>query len=214
MSITRLAPPERGVTRILLLRHSEPIESIKGRCYGRLDPELSNRGRAQAVAMGEALADTSITAVFSSPRQRAQESARIVMKASDRAAMPFEVDDRFSELDFGEIEGMSYDEVRAQRPDLYRAWMSAPTRVEFPGGENYAGLRRRVLEGLMDIRENPDFGVVLLVAHGGVLRAILAEALGIPEEHIFRLAQDYAGLSCIDCHQDSILVPFVNWSVQ
>src|SRR5205814_3693793 len=92
-----------------------------------------------------------------------------------------------AELDFGELEGRRYDEIARDRPELYRQWMEAPTTVRFPGGESYADLRARVTAALAELRARHEGGVFALVAHGGVLRAALAEALALPDEAIFRL---------------------------
>ena len=135
--------------RLLLIRHAEPSEDARGRCYGRLDVGLSPHGREQAGELARALAGTRLEAVYSSPRRRAVETAA----ALDPSSV---VDERLRELDFGEFEGRTYDEIAASHPEVYRRWMETPTEVRFPGGESYSELRRRVLAAVHDLRGRHD----------------------------------------------------------
>jgi broad specificity phosphatase PhoE len=105
--MTTLALPDVAATRIVLVRHGEPEESIQGRCYGRLDVGLSARGREQVRRTQHLLADVAFTTVYSSPRRRARESAGLL--AAGRAGVT--VDERLREIDFGIFEGLTYDEI-------------------------------------------------------------------------------------------------------
>ena len=202
-----IAPPPPGVTRLLLLRHGEPEVESRGRCYGRLDVGLSPRGVEQAGRAAALLDDVSIAAVYASPRRRAVESARPL---ADRRGLEVEIDPDLRELDFGALEGLTYDEARVRYPEIYSAWMEHPTEVKFPGGESYAHLRARVLGAFARLRGAHAGATFSVVAHGGVTRTALANALGLPDAHIFRLAQDYAALSVIDWIDDVPIVRLVN----
>lgn len=181
------------MSRLLLLRHAEPSEDAHGRCYGSLDVGLSDAGRAHAVDLASSLARYDVDAVYTSPRVRAHETAAAI--SVDRGLEPV-VDDGLRELDFGELEGRTYEEIAETRPELFRAWMEAPTSVQFPGGESFADLRARALVSLARIREAHE--AALVVTHGGVVRAGLAAWLGMPDEAIFRLDQRYGGLTIVD----------------
>ena len=141
-----LALPDPGAAaRVVLVRHAETEESARGRCYGRLDVALSPRGKRQAQALVDALAGHPLAAVYTSPLARALDTARPL--AAARGLEPA-VLSAFSELDFGEVEGMTYEEIEARWPELFRAWMEDPAGVRFPGGESLADLRARVLPAL------------------------------------------------------------------
>jgi broad specificity phosphatase PhoE len=114
------------------------------------------------------------------------------------------------ELDFGELEGRTYDEIAAERPELYRAWMETPTEVEFPGGESYARLRTRVMAAVDELRARHDGETVAAVTHGGVIRAVLGHVLRMPDEAIFRLEQRYLGVSVVEWLDGFPLVRQVN----
>jgi len=158
---------------------------MRGRCYGSLDVGLSPAGIRDA----ERLAGLECDVVYSSPRIRAIDTARAI-------AVDIQIDDDLRELDFGELEGRTYDDIAASEPELYRAWMERPTTVTFPGGESFALLKERALAALERIRAAHACAVV--VTHGGIIRAALAEWLSMPDEAIFRLDQSYCGLTIVD----------------
>jgi alpha-ribazole phosphatase/probable phosphoglycerate mutase len=197
------------MTRLYLVRHGEPAETARGRCYGSLDVPLSSRGEVQAQGLAAAFAAVPLTAVYTSPRRRALDTAAAiaVTHALDPVPLP-----ALRELDFGELEGRTFDDIAAERPELYRLWMEAPTTVTFPGGEGYADLRARTVAALADLRARHAGASVAVVAHGGVLRAALADALGLGDEAIFRLDQAYGCVDVVDWIDGTPLVRLVNGS--
>src|SRR5262249_8091820 len=109
-----------------------------------------------------------------------------------------QVDERLCELDFGELEGATYDEIAATRPDLYARWMTDPTAVVFPGGEGYPDLHRRVRAVLEELRSADGAEAsVVVVTHGGVVRAALAPVLDLPRDRIFRIAVEPASVTLV-----------------
>jgi alpha-ribazole phosphatase len=193
------------MSRIVLVRHAEPEESARGLCYGTLDVGLSDEGRAHAEQLATSLAAVPYDAVYASPRRRTIETAAPLAKAR---ALTARVDDDLREIDFGEFEGRRYDEIAEAHPELYRRWMEAPTTVTFPGGESYEDLRVRALRGLTRIGQAHDCAVV--VTHGGVVRAGLAEWLSMPGDAIFRLDQRYCGITIVEWLGETPVVRLVN----
>lgn len=177
-------------TRLYLIRHAEPEASAHGRCYGKLDVALSEAGRLQAARTAEWLRGVSFAAVYASPRRRTVETAEAL-------GLPVLVEDDLREIDFGLFEGRPYEEIEREFPELYRQWMETPTRVEFPSGESFARMKQRVLRCGAAIRERHAGQTVALVAHGGTCRILLADALRVADEEIFRLGQQYTGVSVI-----------------
>jgi broad specificity phosphatase PhoE len=188
------------VTRLILVRHCEPEPSAHGRCYGSLDFGLSPAGRTAAAALGDRLASMKIDTVVASPRLRAVQTAEPIGAPA--------TDERFRELDFGELEGLTYEEVEQTRPELFRRWMETPSEVEFPGGESYAALAARVRPAVDELVAS--VGTHVVVTHGGPIRAVLADCLGMPAAAIFRLAQDYGGVSVVDWFDGTPVVRLVN----
>ena len=195
------------ITRLLLIRHAQPDEGARGRCYGTLDVGLSARGRRRAQLLARTLDRIPLAPVYSSPSTRALDTAGPLATAHELTPS---VEDALREIDFGEFEGRSYDELQAAYPDIYRSWTETPTRVEFPGGESYTQLRVRALAALEAIRARHGGELAAIVSHGGILRAMLADCLRMPDEAIFRLDQSYGALSIIDWWGGSALVRVVN----
>jgi len=199
-------PP--GVTRrILLLRHGETDDSVKGRCYGKTDVPLSKAGRLQVKHAAHLIQPLQPDLIISSPRIRASDSAAIVAHACQ---IPVQTEDNFAELDFGDCEGKRYEDVERENPEFYARWMANPTEVTFPNGESYASMATRVVSCYQQLVSSAEHTKLLLVAHGGVNRIILAHVLGIAPEHVFRLEQTYAGLSCIDYYDNTPLLRVMN----
>jgi alpha-ribazole phosphatase/probable phosphoglycerate mutase len=182
------------MTAVWLIRHAEPDASVRGRCYGSLDTGLSPAGREQAARLAERLSAEPFAALCSSPRRRAIETAEAIAAPHglNVAILP-----DFRELDFGDFEGRTYDDIAATHPDVYRQWMETPTAVQFPNGESFTQMRARVLTAYRALLAQHDGQTIGIVAHGGVVRIVLADALGVPDENIFRIAQRYASLNLI-----------------
>lgn len=202
----RVLPP--GVTvRLIIVRHGEPVEWAHGKCYGKLDVSLSARGGEQVEQSALWLAGWPLAAIYTSPRRRAIESAEII---AAKHALDVHVEEGFCEIDFGEFEGLTYDEVAARYPQEYQAWMERPTEVTFPGGESFTSMRERVVRAAVRVRRVHAGESVVIVTHGGVGRIILIEALRMNPSDIFRLGISYAGVSVVDYYPDYPVVRVIN----
>jgi alpha-ribazole phosphatase/probable phosphoglycerate mutase len=197
-------------TVLWLLRHPEPEASASGRCYGSLDVKLSENGAGQARAVAAMLAGEPLDAIYTSPRLRCTQAANIV--AGGRPC-PVIALDALRELDFGEFEGRTYDEIAAHYPELYRQWMEDPTSVEFPSGESFVRMRTRVLAAMSDLLGRHAGECIAIVTHGGAARIILADCLGIPRENLFRIGQRYAGVNRIRYVDGFPIVELMNAAV-
>jgi len=181
--------------KLLLVRHAVPVDDARGRCYGRLDLGLSPEGEAQAAELVRALEGAQLDAVVSSPARRAVDTA---LPLAEPRGLEVEILDGLGELDFGEFEGKTYDEIAATHPELYARWMEEPTSVRFPGGESYDDLRRRAEAVVAHLREAYAGQCVVVVTHGGVVRAVVAGMLDVPPGRIFRLGVDYASVTVVE----------------
>jgi broad specificity phosphatase PhoE len=99
------------MTRLWLIRHGEPAEEARHRCYGSLDIGLSETGRAQMAQVAEYLKTEPVAAIYTSSRSRALESARILAAVP---SCPIEIVADLREIDFGEFEALPYDEIAAR----------------------------------------------------------------------------------------------------
>jgi broad specificity phosphatase PhoE len=153
--------------QVWLVRHAETEWSRSGKHTGRSNIELTEAGRERALELGSRLAGHTFAAVFSSPLDRAQETARLA-GLGDR----FEVREDLLEWDYGDYEGITTPEIRERRPDWY-LW-----RDGVPNGETPDEVSARC-DRLIDEVRGVD-GDVALFAHGHVLRALGARWLEEP----------------------------------
>lgn len=190
-----------------LIRHGEPEEAVRGRCCGRFDAGLSAAGGRQIERVAELLSSEPLTAIYTSPCRRAAAGAEIIAR-KHAARVAIEPDLR--EIDFGDFEGRTYDDIAHSYPDLYRLWMERPTEMQFPNGESFAAMRRRVTAALAGLRERHRGETVALVTHGGVIRVAIAEALSVPDNRIFGIAQQFAAVNRIAYLDGYPIVELVN----
>jgi len=197
-----------GVTnRIIFVRHGEPEDSARGRCYGKSDVGLSENGRRQIGQTAGWLEKFDVKAIYASPRVRATESARIT---AEKSGSTVKIENRFAEMDFGDFEGLTYDAVKELYPNLYECWMKTPTKVEFPNGGSFPKMRKEVLDAVDDLKKIHAGETVAVVSHGGVNRIVLSSVLELRDENLFRLEQNYACANVIDFYGDFPVVRIIN----
>jgi probable phosphoglycerate mutase len=203
-----MAPPRSGGgARLLLVRHGEVEEWARGRIYGHLDPALSPDGIAQAAAIVGRVAEALPTALHCSPSRRALETAAPIASA---LALTPALDPRLREIEFGELEGLTFAEAERRDPATWREWMERPGQVRFPGGECWDDVRARTVEAAESIASAHPGGAVAVVTHGGVVRALLAEALALPAERTFRIEIGFGSLTILRREPFGWMVEAVN----
>ena len=186
---------DQTITRLWLVRHGQPNVQVEGRCYGSVDVGLSPEGRRQIGRVAARLANASLKVIYHSTRRRAFESAELIASHGSVSMIALE---ELREIDFGAFEGLTYEEIENRYPALYRRWMESPTEIEFPNGEDFPAMRQRVLETVHHLRQAHAGESIAIVAHGGVNRILLADALEMPPGKIFRIGQAYAAVNRID----------------
>jgi len=176
-------------THLLIVRHPETVANVTGRLVGRGDSPFTAEGQLQARRLPAKLAAFAPDEVWTSPLHRARIVAE---KAAALAAVPLRIDDRLLELDFGDAEGMTFDELTAAgMPFNYR---SAEEPVA-PGGESRGSIERRVAE-IADELTSRD-GRFVVVAHGGVVRAMLVRVLGLSHTDVWAFHVHNAQLATV-----------------
>ncbi len=171
------------MTTILLARHGESDWNRDRRWQGHADRPLTDHGREQARELAERLATTDLDAVYSSDLERARETAAIV---AERHGLPVQQLPALREVDVGSWSGLTRAEAEERFPDAYRRWTDG---IEgWDDGETYEQLSERVLAAVREVAERHPGDRVLLVAHGGSIRAIHAAALGV-DVHAYRRIQ-------------------------
>lgn len=162
-------------TTIVLVRHGETDWNRERRFQGHADMPLNDTGRRQARELADALRDEGLSAVYTSPLRRASETAEIV---ADRLGLEAEELEALREIDVGDWQGLTVDEVKTRFPERADvAW-----RWGWPNGETHEELRARVLPALLGLDRQHPGGRILGVTHAGPIRVALAASAGLSHE--------------------------------
>lgn len=185
---------------LYLLRHGETAWNLERRMQGSKDSSLTTRGRAQAAAMGRALAaelarEPGPTIFLRSPLGRTRETSLIIGRELAIDPADWRDDPRLAELRYGHWEGSTWAEIEVNHPDAMAGWRADPEGFCPPGGETHFELRQRSAEALADIIASGTRTVV--VSHGvsgavmrGLLHGLDARAMFVlekPQDAFFRL---------------------------
>ena len=184
-------------TRIHLIRHGE-VES-SNRYNGQRDVALTARGVDQYHQLKPRLDPDRISACYTSDLTRTVRGGEIL--GGYLGVEPVKVR-ALRELDCGAWQGLTLAEIQADRPDEWAARLADLTNFRAPGGESPNELSARVLPAIAEIVERHRGEEVLVVAHGGVNRVILMDAIGAPVSSMFAIEQGYCCLNIIDYYAD------------
>jgi broad specificity phosphatase PhoE len=185
-----------------LLRHGETEYHARKRLLGRLDISLNDRGREQARRVAEHFDGLKFAAVYSSPLKRCMETGEPTARAQ---GIEMVVMDGLMEVDMGKWDGQLIEELLSGEDAEVGRWMSNPSSVTIPGGEDFGAVRRRVMSAMGEItaRHQGDERV-LVVTHGGPIRGIICEALRMDLDNMFRLQIDLASISIVRFYEGGI----------
>jgi probable phosphoglycerate mutase len=182
------------MTILLLIRHGENEYTRKGRLAGRLPGvHLNPRGQQQAEELGRALAGAPIRALYSSPLERALETAAPIARA---LGLKIHREAGLLESDVGDWQGRSHRRLALTR--YWRIIQSAPSRAGHPGGESFIEAQTRVVSALDSIcRQYRRRDIVACVFHADPIKLAIAHYLGLPLDHFQRLSCDTGSVSVL-----------------
>lgn len=193
-----MGPP----TTLVMLRHGETPMSIERRFSGVGDPELTERGRAQAASAAARIALLSasmpIAAVYSSPLRRARATAQA---AASSLGLDVTVAKGLQETDFGDWDGYSLAEVRSRWPAELDAWFASP-KVAPPAGESFEQTLLRVRRARGEILAAHPGQAVLVVSHVTPIKTLLRLALDGGPQMLYRMHLDLTSVSIVDWYAD------------
>jgi probable phosphoglycerate mutase len=180
---------------LLLIRHGENDYVKTSKLAGRL-PEihLNERGQKQAQALGEALKDVPIKAIYSSPLERAMETAAPIATARKLQII---AEPDLMDTDIGSWQGRSIKVLRLTK--LWRIVQNAPSRFRFPDGESFVESQTRYVSTLERIikEHNKPQDIVAVVFHADPIKLAVAYFLGMPLDHFQRLSCDTGSLTAL-----------------
>jgi len=178
---------------IIFLRHGQAINNTQRILAGRTPGiPLTEQGIDQAEKAAKFLEDMNISAIYSSPIERAKNTANIVGKHN---SIDVKIDDRLIELDMGKFTGVPYDEIFSSHGNVFMKFYRGELEIAHNGVETFADVKKRVL-GMVDhvIENHPDENVVL-VTHMDPIKAMLSTVVSLSPENLFELIIANASLN-------------------
>ncbi|MCB9412507.1 MAG: MSMEG_4193 family putative phosphomutase [Actinobacteria bacterium] len=191
------------MTRAILVRHGQTTANAAGVLAGRSEVELNDSGIADAERLGRTLADVPLAQVVTSPMRRTVQTAQLLLDARSDA-VEVVTDDGLAEMEYGSWTGRPLAEL-AKDP-LWSMVQSHPAAVRFPEGESMAQMSARAVAAVRSRCLDPTDGTadpstprnILFVSHGDVIKAVLADALGLHLDTFQRIVVHPASVSVIN----------------
>ncbi|GGL93200.1 MSMEG_4193 family putative phosphomutase [Nakamurella endophytica] len=179
---------------VVLLRHGRSSANVAGVLAGRsAGVELDDTGREQARRVTDRLSSVTFDALYSSPLTRCRQTLEPLAAATGLAV---QVDDRFAEVDYGDWTGRTLSDLASE--PLWRTVQAHPSAAVFPGGEGLADVSARAVTAVRSLAAAAgEDGVLLVCSHGDVIKAVLADALGLHLDGFQRIVVSPASLSVI-----------------
>ena len=193
--------------RLYLIRHGEVEGAAQAKLIGKTDSPLSPRGIEQSRQLADLLSTARLSAIYSSDLQRARMTAETIAK---RTKLNVEQSAAWREIDMGQWEGRMIALLHNEAPELVAQLFDDPASFEYPSGESFSAFTVRVQSALNQLLRTHRSGEVALIAHGGVCRAIIGNALEIPPRNWLRLAQEYGCLNVIDWYDKNPVLRLLN----
>jgi len=195
MTLSQLCDVFRSAAtiQIALLRHAQA--DVHGQFCGHSDPGLSQRGHEQIPVLIQSLSRLMPCAVWSSDRQRAIQTAEPIAKFF---GLDYGISAALREMNFGMWEGLTWNEIELQFPEDASAWARGFPNHRPPGGESFVELQSRVVEELAQLAKHAQPGCTLVVTHAGFIRTAVAWVLGMPNQRLVRIGQDYGALTILE----------------
>ncbi|HEX5176802.1 MAG TPA: histidine phosphatase family protein [Chthoniobacteraceae bacterium] len=180
------------MTTVLLVRHAS--HDLLGRILAGRAPAvlLNSEGRHEAAELATRLARLPIAAVYTSPRERAHETAAPLCEQLGLTAHSTEA---FDEIDFGTWTGQAFTELESE--EEWRVWIDERTRAVVPGGETIGAVQQRIFAELIRVAASHPGETIVVVSHGDVIKAALAKFLGLSLDNLERFDVAPASVSVV-----------------
>ena len=195
--------------KLFLVRHGQTDWNLNRRFQGQSDVPLNQTGIHQAEQVAARLSAEKIDVIYSSDLSRAVETAKIC-RSGFQPDIPFQTDQRLREVNFGDWEGLTYNEIKEKYPDSLASWERDVYGSSPPDGETLSDLAKRVQSFLDDLLTKHDDQTILVVAHGGVLQTLVCLALKLPPTMYWQFYLSTASLSKISFYPAGAILNLLN----
>lgn len=192
--------------KLFLVRHGATIWNEQHRYVSRTDLDLSPLGNKQAEKIAKKLFGLPVEVFFTSPLKRSQETAEII-------ADPFKLEpivlSELTEIDFGQWEGLTYEEIKQRFDDRIDRWLDDAGSVTIPGGEDWTKFRRRTAAFLSSAASRPE-KIGVAVTHGGVIKAMVNQILNLKQSAYKRFLLSNASITAVGFANGEPYLIFLN----
>ncbi|MFC2066924.1 histidine phosphatase family protein [Chloroflexota bacterium] len=195
------------MSRLLLVRHGDTKLNSAQRFWGHTDIELSADGTKQAEQLRDRLAVEKVDTIYASNLSRAIATAEII---AFKHRLPVVTRAELKEINFGWAEGLTFDEISKQFPDLAKLMADRRAHPQFPGGESFDELNERVKIFLPELDKHAPEETILIVAHSAILRLLICHLLEIGIDHWRQIRIDLASLSILETYPQGAILNLLN----
>jgi len=195
------------LSRLLLVRHGDTAMNSAERYWGSTDVTLSASGITQAERLRDRLAPEEISTIYASDLCRASDTAKIVAarQRADVILCP-----ELREMDFGEMEGLTYSEISRRYPEVARMWQQRSPLLKCPGGDSLESFNNRVIKFTDRLENHASEETLLIVAHSGTLRSLICHLLGIAAGQRWQFRLDLGSLSIMATYPEGAILSLLN----
>lgn len=194
-----------GNMKLILIRHGETKGNEDGVYQGTLDLSLSEKGINQCLEVKNKLKNFKVDKVYSSTLKRAFESASIIFNEGN-----IQIVDDFREIDFGSWEGMHYRTISMEHKETYDQFIKDYKTFTFPEGENFNHFYNRITKAFSDIAKKNKDKTIAIVAHGGTIKSILCDLLGIGQDGFYSINVYHGCYSLVSVYEGIAIIEEIN----
>ncbi|MBM7614413.1 histidine phosphatase family protein [Alkaliphilus hydrothermalis] len=195
------------MTEIYFVRHGETDDNRDHNLCGWINPSLNKEGLIQAERVAQQLKNESFDAIYTSGLKRTNETAAMILGCKHEKIQPL---DTLKELNFGDFEGRKMVELEKEHPQLYQQMRDDFIGFRFPGGESLREMHHRVNKTMKELISRHDGEKILIVAHSGVIRSIMAELITGDMKKHWNFKIDHCSVSKIEAHGDFYILTKLN----
>ena len=183
--------------QIVLVRHGATDWNLEHRCQGSSDRDLSEVGVRQAEEIARLLRAEKLSAIYASDLKRARRTAELIGQPHQ---LPVRIEEKIRELDHGKLEGLSFNEIKANYGDFLTRWRTEPAELQVPGGERLIDVAERAWSGLNQIVERHERADnIVVVSHNFPIVGIVCRITGTHLNNYRDFHLDPCGVSRLQC---------------
>lgn len=194
--------------KLTLVRHTS-LDIAPSICYGQSDVDVSANFENERLALQNKLAAFQFDAIYTSPLKRCHQLAQALCidESLGHQSENIKLDERLRELHFGDWEMSPWDAIPR---DIFDVWANDYANLAPPNGETFSQLHARAKGFVEDVSSNSQGKNLLVVTHGGLIRALVAEVLQMPLKRLFRITIDHASVTQLEFNGEVPKINFMN----